>query len=109
MHFLSTKSSKVYLPTCVPSVDHNVSARCVRASITGEVQIDTFQLARVCITLEGCKAIPRLLHFKGTVSTDWGVNVARANTVHASKTGPFHGERLGKVNNTSFASIIASL
>ena len=89
------------LPTCVASVHNNICSCGVCTSVTGKVQIHTFQLSGISITLQRGEVEPLLFHLKWTVPTHLGVDVSRADAVDTSKIGPFDGQRLGQVDDAS--------
>lgn len=93
----------------VTPINYDIGASSVSRSITSQVQIHSLQLPRICITLHWSQAKPGFFGFERTVTRNRRICVARRDSVHPGKVRPLHSERLGKVYDTCFASVIASL
>lgn len=93
------------LPGRVPTIDNKICTCRVRAGVTRQVQVDALELPGVRISPQRRQTEPLLLHLERTVAGDGRVNVSRRHRVDpASPLGPFHRQRLRKMDLQGISS-----
>ena len=97
------------LSTSIPPVNDKIRPGSIRTSITGQIQIHTLELPGICIPSQRRQSIPFILHLNWTIAANGRVDVSGTDAVDSGEPCPFHGQRLGQVNYSSFAGVVAGL
>lgn len=91
----------------VSSIDNKVAPSRISRSITGEVEIQALDLFGMTLATKRGHSV-RLVDCK-RAGTHFGVEEPWRDDVHASKLSPLTGQRLSKVSDKGFASVINRL
>lgn len=93
----------------VATVDDDVSASSVGASIAGKIDVCTLQLSSLCVTTHGDHAVPEILSLLVDEVGETGVDVAWGDGVDAGEVTPFVGKGAGKVDAAGFGDVVGGL
>ena len=97
------------LSDSVSTVNDDVSASTVGASIAGEIDVCTLQLSSLCVTTHRDHAVPELLSLLVDEVGETGVDVAWGDGVDAGEVPPFVGKGFREVDAGGFGDVVGGL
>ena len=93
----------------IATVDDDVSASSVGASIAGKIDVCTLELRSLGVTAHGDHAVPEILSLLVDEVGETSVDVAWGDGVDAGEVTPFVGEGAGKVDAAGFGNVVGGL
>jgi hypothetical protein len=99
----------IRLSDAVATIDDDIVASGVCASIRHQVDIRTLQLLRITITAHGNHALPQILDLLVDEVREPSINVAWGDAVDSRKVTPLVGQRLGHMNAARLRNVVARL